>query len=218
MKKMAVVLSGCGNKDGSEITEAVSTLIALSQYGVKYQCFAPNKNIHPKNFLTNQVDQQSERNLLQESARISRSQITDLKDLKAKDFDAVIFPGGYGAALNLSDWAEKGAQAQVLPDVTRVINEFYEQSKPIGAICIAPVLIAKVLGSKNVNITLGNGKEIAQEIKKTGAEPVDCPVDDYITDRDCKVVTTPAYMYDEATPYEVFKGISGLVKEVFEMS
>ncbi len=216
MKKIAVVLSGCGFKDGTEITEAVSTLIALSQYKISYQCFAPDFNINPTNHLTGEEDEE-QRNILAESARICRGNVKDVSKLNANDYDALIFPGGFGAALHLCSWAQKGSQCEVLPDIKRIIQEFHGASKPIGAICIAPVLLAKVLGSKKVTLTIGNDKNTAEEIQKTGAQHVDCPVDDYITDRECKVITAPAYMY-EATPAQAFKGISGLVKEVVEMA
>lgn len=217
MKKIAVVLSGCGFKDGSEITEAISTLIALSAQGASYECFAPNISMKPVDHLTGKEAPNEQRNILVESARIARSEIKDLALLMTDSFDAVIFPGGYGAALQLCNWGQKGSGCEVLPDVRRILIEFHAQSKPIGAICIAPVLVAKVLGSHHVNITIGNDKETAAEIAKTGAQHIDCPVDDYITDRLSKIVTTPAYMYD-AKPHQVLKGISGLVKEIVEMA
>ena len=158
------------------------------------------------------------RNTLTESARISRGQIKELNELLAKDFDALIIPGGFGAALLLSNWAEKGAQAKVLPDVVRVIREFNEDSKPIGAICIAPVLVAKVLGDKEVTLTLGKDHETALEVEKTGAIHEECEVDDFVTDRAHKVVSTPAYMFSDASPFQVSRGIDGLVKEVVEMA
>ncbi|MGE0633566.1 MAG: isoprenoid biosynthesis glyoxalase ElbB [Pseudobdellovibrionaceae bacterium] len=217
MKKVAVVLSGCGFKDGSEITEAVSTLIALSQQGASYQCFAPDFTIDATDHLTGEEVIGDQRNIRTEAARIARGNVKDLSTLKSQDFDAIIFPGGYGAALQLCSWAQKGALCEVLPDVRKILTDFHAQSKPIGAICIAPVLVAKVLGSHGVTVTIGNDKETAAEIKKTGAQHVDCPVDDYITDRLTKVVSTPAYMYD-AQPHQVLKGISGLVKEIVEMA
>lgn len=216
MKNIAVILSGCGFQDGSEITEAVCTLTSLGKYGASYQCFAPNIEFTSKDHFTG--NNGDSRNTFNESARICRGKIEDLKDLKHEKFDAVIFPGGFGAALHLCDWAMKGSQAKVLPDVVRVIREFNEDSKPIGAICIAPALVAKVLGEKEVTVTIGNDKETATEIEKTGATHEDCPVTDYVTDRMHKVVTCPAYMYDEASPFEVSQGIDGLVKEVVEMA
>ncbi len=198
MRKIAVVLSGCGHQEGSEITEAVSTLIALSELGAKYQCFAPES-------------------YMQESAKISRGEIFDIKKLSASNFDAIVFPGGFGAAKRLSNWAEKGSACTVHPDVERVIREFNDQDKPIGAICIAPAIVARVLGSKKINLTIGNDAETSAEIQKTGAQHVICPVTDYISDRDHKVLTTPAYMYD-AQPNEVFTGIRKMIRELVEMA
>lgn len=215
-KKIAIILSGCGNKDGAEITEAVSLIVNLSAAGAEMKFFAPNLDFTPKNFLTNEPLNQT-RNVMVEGARISRSQMNDLKDLKADEFDGLALPGGFGAALHLSNWGQAGAQCKVHPQVEKAILDFYNQSKPIAAICIAPTLVAKVLGSRHVNVTIGNDPETAKEIEKTGAQHVDCPVTDYITDREHKVITTPAYMYS-AKPHEVFQGISGLVKEFIEMA
>ncbi|HEY1080524.1 MAG TPA: isoprenoid biosynthesis glyoxalase ElbB [Bdellovibrio sp.] len=215
MKKIAVVLSGCGFLDGSEITEAVSLLIALHQAGAEVSCFAPNIEVPAMNHATKKPIAEK-RNILEESARIARGTIHSLDTLKVSDFDALAFPGGYGAAKNLSNWAEKGAKCDVLPDVKRVILDFYNDSKPIAACCIAPVLLARVLGDKNVTLTIGNDAGTASEIKKTGAVHEECPVDDYISDREGKIVTTPAYMYDDAKPHEVFKGIVGLAHELVE--
>ncbi len=217
-KKIAVVLSGCGNKDGTEITEAVSLMIALSATGAQMTFFAPNQDFTPKNFLSDQPLPEK-RNIMVEAARISRSQMQDLKELNADHFDGLAFPGGFGAALHLSNWAEAGAKCQVHPAVEKAIQAFYQQSKPIAAICIAPTLVAKVLGTKGVSLTVGNeNSEAAKEIAKTGAQHEACPVTDYITDREHKVISTPAYMHDSAKPHEVFQGISGLVKEFIEMA
>lgn len=215
MKKVAVVLSGCGFKDGSEITEAVSLLIGLNQAGAEVSCFAPDIQIPVTDHLTGKPSGET-RSLLTEAARIARGHITSLDKLHAKDFDAVAFPGGYGAAKNLCNWAEKGAQCEVNPEVKRVILDFYNSSKPIGALCIAPVVVAKVLGDKKVTVTIGDDAETAAEIQKTGAIHEECPVNDYITDRETKVVTTPAYMYGDAKPNEVFAGIFGLAHELVE--
>jgi enhancing lycopene biosynthesis protein 2 len=215
-KKIAVILSGCGNKDGAEITEAVSLIIGLSAAGAQISYFAPNQEFTPQNFLTNEPLSEK-RNIMIEASRISRSQMKDLKDLNADDFDGLALPGGNGAAIQLSNWRETGSKCQVHPLVEEAILAFHKQSKPIAAICIAPTLVAKVLGSKGVNLTIGSDVETAKEIEKTGAHHVDCPVTDYITDREHKVITTPAYMHD-AKPHEVFQGISGLVKEFIEMA
>lgn len=215
MKKIAVVLSGAGYLDGSEITEAVSLLIALNQGGAEVHCFAPEMPTSAVNHLNGEGTSET-RSVLQEAARIARGKIQSLDQLHEKDFDGIAFPGGYGAAKNLSNWAEKGAQCEVHPEVRRVILEFHNASKPIGAICIAPVLIARVLGNKKPTLTIGNDPATAAELQKTGAIHEECPVDDYISDRETKVVTTPAYMYDDARPNEVFAGIFGLVHELVE--
>lgn len=215
-KKVAVVLSGCGFLDGTEITEAISTLIALSEAGAQYTCFAPDQEIKAVDHIK-QAPTTESRNALTEAARIARSQIQNLRELKENDFDAVVFPGGYGAAKVLSSWATNGANATVHPEVSRVITEFHKAAKPIGAICIAPTLIAKTLGSQGVNLTIGNDAGTAAEIEKTGARHVNCPVTDYVSDRDHKVLTTPAYMY-EAKPHEVFTGIRKMIRELVEMA
>jgi enhancing lycopene biosynthesis protein 2 len=215
MKKIAVVFSGCGSKDGTEITEAVSVLITLSKKGADYKVFAPNLEIETFDHVSGLSS--GKRNLLSESARISRGQITDITHLNVDQFDGIVFPGGYGAAKNLSNWASKGSACEVLPIVKKIITEFHAQEKPICAICIAPTLIAKVLGQHGVELTIGNDPETAKEIEKTGAQHIECKVNDYVTDRLNKIITTPAYMYD-AKPHEVYKGIKGAIKEFVEMA
>jgi enhancing lycopene biosynthesis protein 2 len=217
MKKIAVVLSGCGFKDGSEITEAISTLIALSELGAQTSCFAPDMDFAVISHHGSSTSSEK-RNVLTESARISRGEIHDLRELRETDFDAMVFPGGFGAAINLSSWATNGSQTKVQPEVERVIREFHKAVKPIGAICIAPVLLAKVLGKEHINLTIGNDPATAKELEKTGALHVNCKVTDYISDRDHKVLSTPAYMYDEAKPHEVFTGIRKMLRELVEMA
>lgn len=216
MKKIAVVLSGCGFKDGAAITEAVSTLVSLSRLGAEYTVFAPNKEFTATNHVSGEAA--DTRNILIEASRIARGEIHDLSQLKAEDFDGIAFPGGYGAALHLCNFAEKGANCDVLPDAARVIKEFHSQSKPICAICIAPALVAKVLGEHNVTVTIGNDEATAKEIEKTGAHHENCNVDDYVSDRESKVITTPAYMYGDARPHQVYTGIEAAINELVEMA
>lgn len=216
MKKIAVVLSGSGHQDGSEITEAISTLIALGQVGAQYQCFAPDDFFPAVNH--HNGEPAGERNSLHESARIARGQVLSTDQLKESDFDALVFPGGFGAAKNLSTWGEKGSQCTVRSEVEKAVLDFHAAGKPIGAICIAPALVARVLGSKGITVTIGNDKETAQEIEKTGAHHENCGVTDFVSDRQQKVVTTPAYMYGDAKPADVFEGIRGLIAEVHEMA
>jgi enhancing lycopene biosynthesis protein 2 len=218
-KKIAVVLAGCGNRDGAEITEAVSTLIALSEAKAEYEIFAPDVDFAAVDFMSWPPQPAGEtRNVLKEAARIARGKIKDLKTLSSRDFDAIAFPGGTGVAKNLCTWFSEGAKCKVNAEAERVINEFYGEEKPIAAICIAPALIARVLGPKNVTLTIGNDQETAAEIAKTGARHEVCAVDDFVTDRDNRVISTPAYMYGEAKPFEVFTGIRGAIRELVEMA
>lgn len=219
-KKIAVVLSGCGFLDGSEITEAISTLISLSELGAEAHCFAPDQDFPEAEYVEGHGSKSatSSRNALEESARIARRHVKPLSELREKDFDGVVFPGGFGAAKNLSSWATQGAKTAVLPDVKRVITEFHRSSKPIGAICIAPTLVARVLGAEHPEVTIGEDAATSAEIEKTGAKHTKCAVDDYVSDRDHKILTTPAYMYDEAKPHEVFTGIRRMLGELVEMA
>lgn len=217
MKKIAVILSGCGHRDGAEITEAVSTLIAIGEAKAEYQIFAPDAEFSVADPITGSPTPEK-RNILKEAARIARGKISDIKKLHAGDFDALAFPGGFGVALHLCTFATDGAKAKVHPEVERVIREFHAELKPIAAICIAPALIATVLGREGVIVTIGNDKGTAAEIAKAGAHHENCAVDDYVSDREHKVVTTPAYMYDEAEPAQVFAGIRGAIRELVEMA
>jgi len=217
MKKVAVVLSGCGFLDGAEITEAISTLIAIGQNGAEYKVFAPNKEVAETNHLTQKPTGQK-RNALQEAARIARGEIQSLEKLHAKDFDALAFPGGYGAALHLCDFAEKGSGGAIDPQVVRIVKEFSESRKPIAAICIAPAIMALAFGGKGVNVTIGDDAGTASEIEKTGAKHQPCAVENYIVDRSNRVITTPAYMFGSAKPHQIFAGVSGAIAELIKMA
>lgn len=215
-KMVAVVLSGCGHRDGSEITEAVSALIALSETGADVACFAPNRDFSTINHVTGvQTDQR--RNCLIEAARIARVQIKSLQELNEVEFDAVVFPGGLGAATQFSNWNSVGAKAKVDAEVERVLRSFHQVNKPIGAICIAPTLVALVLGREGITLTVGDDAPTIAEIVKTGAHHVRCAVTDYVSDRDHKVLSTPAYMC-AAKPHEIFLGIQRMVRELVEMA
>jgi enhancing lycopene biosynthesis protein 2 len=214
-KKIAVVLSGSGFKDGSEITEAVSTLIHLSALRTQFTVFAPNLDFLATDHLSGA--QLPPRNALSESCRIARGQAMDLKELNVDDFDGLVFPGGYGAAKNLCTFGTEGSNGKVLPLVQKAIRAFYESSKPICAICIAPALIALALKDKNIVLTIGDDPKTASEIEKTGNSHQNCPVNDYVSDRENKIITTPAYMFD-AKPHEIFDGIGGAIRELVEMS
>jgi enhancing lycopene biosynthesis protein 2 len=217
MKKIGVVLSGCGVRDGSEIHEAVCALLAIDQAGCEAVCMAPDADFAVTDHLTMQ-ETGEKRNILVESARIARGNIRDIKDVKAADLDAVVFPGGFGAAKNLCDFAVKGAAATVHPEVARLLKEMAAAGKPIGAICIAPALIAAALGREYApTLTIGNDAGTAAEINKTGATHQECPVTGFVVDRQNKLVSTPAYMLATRIS-EVEDGIEKCVKEVIKLT
>jgi len=217
MKKIGVVLSGCGVRDGSEIHEAVLTLLAIDQCGAEAVCMAPNAEFPETDHLAMQ-ETGAKRNALVESARIARGNIRDIREVKASGLDAIILPGGFGAAKNLCDFAMKGAAATVHPEVVRLLKEMVAAKKPIGAICIAPVVLAAVLGRELApTLTIGNDAGTAAEIEKTGAKHQECPVKEFVVDRKNKLVTTPAYMLATHIS-EAFEGIGRCVKEVIALS
>ena len=219
MKKIAVCLSGCGFLDGAEIHEAVCTLLALDQAGATALCCAPDV---PQAAVVDHLKQQpggEPRNVLVESARIARGEIMDVKDVKAADVDGLIFPGGFGAAKNLCTFADQGANCTVNPDVERLAGEMLAARKPIGAICIAPAMLARVVGRKDLHpkMTIGNDRQTAGAINAMGAQHCDCAVTEMVCDESHKVVTTPAYMLGQG-PAEVFEGIRKLVNEVLRLA
>lgn len=216
MKKIGVVLSGCGVRDGSEIHEAVLTLLAISQCGAEAVCMAPNADF-PETEHVHMQETGARRNALVESARIARGNIRDMAKVKVTDIDAIVFPGGFGAAKNLCDFAMKGAGASVHPEVSRLIKEMALAKKPIGAICIAPVVIATVLGKElSPTLTIGNDGGTAAELEKTGARHKNCPVNEVVVDKENRIVSTPAYMLAN-TVSEVHEGIGKCIKEVMSL-
>ncbi|GMU33111.1 MAG: isoprenoid biosynthesis glyoxalase ElbB [Planctomycetia bacterium] len=218
MKKIAVCLSGCGFLDGAEIQESVLTLLAIDQAGAKAVCCAPDINQAGVVDHLRQEPAAGTRNVLVESARIARGDIVDVKKIRAAEMDALIFPGGFGAAKNLCSFATDGANCNVNPDVERLTGEFLAQKKPIGAICIAPAMLARIVGRKDLHprLTIGTDKETADAINAMGAQHRDCPVTEMITDEKYKIVSTPAYMLGQG-PAEVFEGIRKLVTEVLRL-
>lgn len=216
MKKIGVVLAGCGVRDGSEIHEAVFTLLAIDKQGAEAVCMAPNADFPVTDHLSMQ-ESGEKRNALVESARIARGNIRDIAEVKAADLDAIIFPGGFGAAKNLCDFAVKGAGAAVHPEVSRLLKEMAAAGKPIGAICIAPALISVVLGKELApTLTIGNDAGTAAEIEKTGTRHQDCPVSEFVVDEKNKLVSTPAYMLAHRIS-ETYEGIDKCVREVIKL-
>ncbi len=194
MKKVAVILSGCGVYDGAEIHESVLTILALENAGAEYQCFAPNiKQRHVVNHLTGEVDETDERNVLVESARITRGAISDLATINPDDFDVLLIPGGFGAAKNLCSFAVEGASSSVNEDVLKVCKAFAEQNKTAGYACIAPAIIPAVY-PKGVKLTVGNDQDTIDALESMGAQHIQANVEDVVEDERYHLYSTPAYM------------------------
>jgi len=216
MSKVAVILSGCGVFDGAEIHESVLTLLALEENHAEYQCFAPDiEQYHVINHLTGD-EMPEKRNVLVESARIARGNIKPVSELNVDEFDALIFPGGFGAAKNLCDFAFKGKDCNVEPSVLKAAKAFAEANKPVGFICIAPAMIPKIYGEQ-VALTIGNDEQTATAIEAMGGEHVCCPVSEFVVDEKHKVVSTPAYML-AGNISEAASGIRRLVAKVLELA
>lgn len=215
-KTIGVILSGCGFMDGAEIHESVCTLLALDQLDAETLCFAPNSEFEVIDHRTGEPTGER-RNALEESSRISRGPIQDLAAASAADLDAVILPGGFGAAKVLSDFATEGANCTVNPDVARLLREMHAAGKPIGAICIAPALLARALGDTNPTLTIGNDEATAQALEQMGCTHEDCPTDAFVIDRDNRIVTTPAYMLGPNIA-AVYNGIRKAVNAVLELA
>nr|WP_321404059.1 isoprenoid biosynthesis glyoxalase ElbB [uncultured Desulfobacter sp.] len=216
-KKIGVLLAGCGVYDGSEIHEAVLTMLYLDQAGAQIICMAPNmEQFHVIDHLTG-TEASETRNVLVESARIARGNIKDLKDVQAGDMDALIIPGGFGAAKNLSDFAINNVNAKVHPEVQRIITDMINSDKPVGAICIAPATLTKAIADKHPEVTIGTDQGTADAIEQMGGKHVSCAVDQIHIDKGKKIVTTPAYMLGPNIK-DVAKGIEKLVTEVMAMA
>lgn len=219
MPKVGVVLSGSGVFDGSELHEAVITLLALDRSGAEVICMAPDiDQAHVINHLTGEVAENEKRNVLVESARIARGNIKNIKDVSASDFDALMFPGGFGAAKNLSDFAFKGPDCSVNAEVERIFRETYEAKKPIAAVCIAPALASKVMAKlgKKVKLTIGEDEDTANAINAMGADHIKCPVKETVIDAENKIISSPAYMTGQSIS-EVAESIENTVKELLKM-
>lgn len=217
MKKVAVILAGAGHLDGSEIREAVLSLLALDRAGARVQCAAPDKpQHHVVDHLTRQVVPGETRNVLHEAARIARGQVVPLSAVDVADYDALFLPGGFGVAKNLCTFAFEGAQGRVDPEVARVIRAFRAAGKPIGAVCIAPALLVLALGEGEV--TIGDDPGTAAAIAAMGGENHVCPVDRIHVDRARKLVTAPAYMYGDASISGVADGIDAAVRATLELA
>ena len=216
--KVGVVLSGCGVYDGAEIHEAVLTLLALDRAGAEAVCLAPDvAQKHVVNHLTGQPAEGETRNVLVEAARIARGKVKSLSGFDPSALDALVLPGGFGAAKNLCDFAFRGADCEVHPEVARVVGAVHAAGKPVGALCIAPVLLAKLLGSEKPRLTIGSDPGTAAAIGKMGGEHVSCGGGKAVVDEEKRLVTPPASMLDSSIS-EVSAGIEKLVTELLRMA
>ncbi len=212
-KKIAVILSGCGVFDGSEIHEATLALYAIMKNGGNYDIFAPDINQkHVINHLTGDIMEET-RNVLVESARIARGKIKPLSFFSSDDYDALVFPGGFGAAKNLSTYAFEGPGMHVNPEVANVIAMMHEKKKPIGGMCISPVILAKVI--ENAHVTIGSDKDTAADIARLNAKHENANHGHVIIDRENLLFTTPCYMLD-ASIVQVAEGAENLIKTLFK--
>ncbi len=213
-KKIAVILSGCGVYDGSEIHESVFTLWAIAKAGVDYEIFAPDMDqFHVVNHFTGD-EMKEQRNVLVESARIARGDIKPLSKFNASDFDALMFPGGFGAAKNLSSFATDGPDCSIHPEVEKAVRAVHEAEKPIGALCISPVILARVLGK--VKMTIGSDQGTAKAIETMGATHENTSHGEVVIDNDQKIATTPCYMLD-AKITQIAEGAENVVNAVINM-
>ncbi|HOF16997.1 MAG TPA: isoprenoid biosynthesis glyoxalase ElbB [Bacteroidales bacterium] len=213
MKKFAVIISGCGNMDGAEIHETLMTLLAIEKKECEYELFAPDKEQHHViNHLTKK-EMPEKRNMLVEAARIARGNIKDISAFSIKNFDAVVFPGGYGVAKNFFTYAFDGINAKVLPEIEKIIKDTHAAGKPIGALCISPVLIAKVLG--DVTVTIGHDKNTTDDIISMGANHINSAPTDVVSDRKNKIFTTPCYMLN-AHLVEIAEGVENLIETMLQ--
>ncbi len=218
MKRVAVILSGCGVFDGAEIHETVLTLLALDRANARVTCAAPDvAQHHVVNHLTQQPAAGETRNVLVESARIVRGNIVALSRLSVADVDAVILPGGFGAAKNLCTFALAGPDFSVNLEVATFLREAHKAGKPLGFMCIAPAIAAKLFGGEKVEFTIGTDAGTAQSLTPGGGRHVNCTVHNCVVDRRLKIVTTPAYMLASRIT-EAEAGINKLVQAVLEMA
>ena len=216
-KKIGVLLSGCGVFDGTEIHESVLTLLFIDQAGAEAVCFAPDiPQAQVINHLTQQEEKET-RNVLVESARIARGEIQNINNVDVAQLDAVILPGGFGAAKNLSEFAFKGPQGEVNKDVVTLLKKIVKSKKPLGALCIAPATVGMALKEISPELTIGNDEGITGALTSIGVKHTLCKVDEIVVDEKNRIVTSPAYMLGSGIA-DVAKGIKKLVEKVIQLA
>jgi len=217
MTRVALILAGCGYLDGAEIQEAVCTLLALERAGIAYRSFAPDiEQFHVVDHSSGEVDSSADRNVLQESARIVRGDLAPLQDLQPGDFDALVMPGGFGVAKNLCTFAVDGPDCQVHPQMAELVRGFHAAGKPIVALCIAPALIAKVLGD-GVELTLGTDDGMAEALNILGATPQKAAETEIVIDQRHRVISSPCYLFDDATVAQIATSTERAVQALLDL-
>ena len=217
MKNIGVIMAGCGYLDGAEIREAVLTLLSIDKHEAKATIYAPNVDQHHVvNHLTGEETGES-RNVLLETARIARGEVKDLSEVNMNELDALIIPGGFGVAKNLSSLAFDGPKGNIHSDFSKVLIDCHKSNKPIGAICISPAVICLALGKAQPELTIGNDSSTAGVISELGGKHVDCEVHQIYTDEKNKIVSTPAYMYGDAPISKIAEGIDQCVNQVISL-
>ncbi len=215
MKKIAVILAGCGNRDGSETHETLSVLLAIDKRGMEYQCFAPEMEFNVFNHIKGEATGEK-RDLVTEASRLCRGNIKPLSEYCAEDFDALVLPGGMGAAQNWSSYAFCGESMEVNSQIEKAVKDTFSAQKPIGALCIAPMILAKVLGDKNPTITLGSDCQAAKDAIALGCNHQVCNATEVSVDEKNKLITTPAYMVATRIS-QIFEGSDNLVQALANM-
>ena len=216
MKKVAVILSGCGYLDGAEIRKAVFTLLAIDKMGATPVFIAPNQNQHHTVNHLKGEEASGSRNVLEEAARIARGDIKTFADVSVDEFDCVAIPGGFGVAKNLSNFAFKGSAGEIIPEFSQFLLQAHQKGLPIGAICISPAVITLLFGKDGVEVTIGSDQGTASELEKTGAKHIAKAANECHIDTKMKVVSTPAYMCD-ASPSDIYQGIENCIKETLAL-
>lgn len=225
MKRIGVLLSGCGVYDGAEIQESVLTMLAIEEAEAEYFCISVDKDqYHSINHLTGE-EQKETRNMLVESARIARGEVIDITKVDLREMDALVIPGGFGSAKNFTNWAFEGPRGKILPEVKLLLINLINIGKPILALCVSPVVLAKAFegGLFQPKLTIGSTKtsspyvieDFNKGMESIGVESIDKSVDDILIDSDNKIVTAPCYMMDASileVRNNIKKGVEALIK------
>ena len=213
-KKVAIILSGCGGLDGSEIGETICSILALEGGGFSWKAFSMDKLQKKVISALSMKEMNEKRNMMEESARITHGKIEDISKLEVNEFDVLWLPGGYGMVCSFSDIGEKGENGSVSSEISTVIKKFHEQKKIIVGICIAPSVIAKSLEKVQLTITLGEAENFYSLLKRLGHNPKKVTSSEFIYDKEHKIYSTPAYMDKNASCLKIFHTCQKIVGSI----